>query len=90
MSVYRLEVIESQGGVAARVLIGHEGFALAALTAGQFRSQSQTVFPNPLPAESSHAKICGLKPKKTRRWFAAQSVWVDGPQLRNEPAVRRL
>ena len=79
MSVYRRDVIESEGGDARRVMTGHEDYALAALTAGQVRSKNQTVFPDPLPEESSHAEICGPKPKSIMRWFARQAAWVIPP-----------
>lgn len=79
MSVYRLDVIESEGGEAQRVMAGHTGFALASLTAGQVRSRLQTVFPDPQPEESSHTKICGPKPDAVRRWFALQAIWMIGP-----------
>ena len=79
MSVYRQDVIESEGSDARRVMIGHEGYALASLTAGQFRSGRQTVFPDPLPRESAHTKICGPKPRPVRRWFSKQAVWVVPP-----------
>ena len=49
MSVYRRDVIETEGGNVQRVMIGHEGYALASLTVGQVRSKGQTVFPAPLP-----------------------------------------
>lgn len=79
MSVYRLDVIESEGASVERVMVGHAGFGLASLTAGQMRSKNQTVFPDPLPDESSHAKVCGPKPRHVRRWFASQAVWVIPP-----------
>jgi hypothetical protein len=79
MSVYRRDVIESEGATVQRVMIGHVGFALASLTAGQVRSRGQTVFPDPLPEESSHAKVCGPKSDSVRRWFATQAVWVIPP-----------
>jgi hypothetical protein len=82
MSVYRWDVIDSEGGNFRRVMTGHKGFGLAALTAGQFRSKHQTVCPEPLPEESSHTKICGPKPRPTRRWFSEQAVWVIPPPAR--------
>lgn len=39
MSVYRRDIIDSEGGTVARVMAGHEGFALASLTAGQVRTK---------------------------------------------------
>lgn len=79
MSVYRREVIDSERGDVQRLMIGHQGFALACLTAGQIRSKRQTVFPDPLPEESSHSKICGPKPEGVRRWFATEAVWATAP-----------
>ena len=79
MSVYRRDVIEAECAAVRRVMIGHEGFALVSLTAGQLRSKQQSVFPDPLPDESSHAKICGPKTEGTRRWFAKQAEWVIAP-----------
>jgi hypothetical protein len=79
MSVYQRQIIESEGGSAARVMAGHEGYALASLTAGQLRSKDQTVHPDPLPAESSHTKICGRKSKPVCRRLAAEAVWVIPP-----------
>jgi hypothetical protein len=79
MSVYRRDILDAEGASVQRVMIGHAGFALAALTAGQFRSKQQSVFPDPLPEESSHAKICGPKSDGTKRWFARQAEWVIEP-----------
>jgi hypothetical protein len=81
MSVYRRDIIDAEGAAVQRVMIGHWGFALASLTAGQFRSKQQTVFPDPLPVESSHAKICGPKSGGARRWFAKQAIWVIAPPV---------
>lgn len=82
MSVYREDVIQREGDDLARVLKGHDGYGLVALTAGQVRSKNQTVFPDPLPEESSHARLCGPKPKSTRRWFAQQAKWVVLPPVK--------
>ena len=79
MSVYRRDIIEAEGALVQRVMIGHEGFALVSLTAGQLRSKQQSVFSDPLPGETSHAKICGPKTEGTRRWFAKQAEWVIAP-----------
>ena len=81
MPVYRRDFIDAEGGDLRRVTIGHEGFALTSLTAGQFRSKDQTVFPDPLSEESSHVKICGPKPGSVRRWFAKHAAWVVPPPV---------
>lgn len=79
MSVYRQDVIEEEGDEPGRVLADHEGFGLVAIPVGQVRSRDQTVHPDPDPEEPSHAKVCGPKPKSTRRWFARQAEWVVEP-----------
>ncbi len=82
MSVYRRDVIESEGGDVRRVMKGHKGYALVSLTAGQVRSRGQTVCSDPLPEESSHAVVCGPKTDSTRRWFARNALWVVAPPRR--------
>ena len=82
MSVYRRDVIDAEGGDVGRVLIGHEGYALAGITAGLVRSREQTVFSNPLPTESSHAKACGPKPRRVTREFAKHAEWIVAPPAR--------
>ena len=79
MSVYRIDVITSEEGTVERVMVGHEGFGLVALEAGRFRSRQQTIFPDPLPGESSHAKVCGPKTASRRRSFAKQASWMIPP-----------
>lgn len=81
MSVYRQDVLELERADSSRVMEGHEGYALASLQAGRVRSRSQTIFSDPLPGESSHAKVCGPKPYSVRRWFANQSNWVIEPPV---------
>jgi|GEM_PF-2850313 hypothetical protein len=79
MSVYRRDVIDVEGGDISRVMVGHDGYALAGLTAGHFRMRDQTVHPDPLPNESAHTVICGVKTESTRRFFRKNSVWVIPP-----------
>ncbi|MDE0624879.1 MAG: hypothetical protein OXH99_00635 [Bryobacterales bacterium] len=79
MSVYRSDVIASERGNVERVMVGHKGFGLVALDAGRFRSRQLTIFPNPLPEETSHAKVCGPKTASRRRWFAKQAQWLIPP-----------
>ena len=79
MSVYRKDVIDAEGGDVKRVLIGHQGYALAGITAGLVRSREHTVFSDPLPDESSHAKVCGHRTKRLMREFARKAEWVVPP-----------
>ena len=78
-SVYRRDIIDSEGGVVDRLMIGHERFGLVSLTAGQFRSRRQTISPDPLPEETAHTVVCGPKTDGARRWFTKQAEWVVLP-----------
>jgi len=82
MSVYLSSVLASENRQASVVLAGHDGFALAAVSADLARSLSQTVHPDPLPDESSHAVVCGDKDAKSRRVaksLAKAAIWIVGP-----------
>ncbi len=80
MSVYRQDVIERDGGEPGRVLANHRGFGLVSILASQVRSKNQTVHSDPVPEESSHAKVCGPKPRSTRRWLVRRAEWVFAPR----------
>lgn len=79
MSVYLSSVLAAEHRNPSAVLAGHEGYSLASISAGLARSKGQTVHPEPLPDESSHALVCGNKGHNTksapRKTFAAQAVW---------------
>lgn len=81
MSAYRRDIVDSETGGLQRVMAGHAGFGLASLTARQFRFEQQTICPDPLPEESSHAKICGPKPHSVRRRLAKQAIWAIEPPI---------
>lgn len=80
MSVYLSTVILGENRQLASVLAGHEGYSLASITAGLARAHDQTVHPDPLPEESSHAAVCGekRKPKNNapKKKFARAAAWV--------------
>lgn len=80
MSVYRRDVIELEGGEPSRVLANHPNFGLVSISAGHVRSTRQTVHPDPVPDESSHAVVCGPKTRRTRKSYARQAEWVVGPR----------
>jgi hypothetical protein len=80
MSTYRNDIIANEGAEVSRVMVGHDGYSLAGLTAEQFRSRQQTVHSDPLPEESSHTEICGLKTHGTRSWFAKTAEWIIPPE----------
>lgn len=77
MSIYRSDII---AGDVDRILVGHEGFAVSAVTTGLVRSLQQTVHPDPLPEEAAHAVVCGNKTSRVRRKFAQLARWVVPPR----------
>jgi hypothetical protein len=80
MSVYLSSVLTAEQRDPSTVLAGHVGYSLASISAGLARSKDQTVHPDPLPAESSHAVVCGEKgtnrKNAPRKAFALQAVWI--------------
>lgn len=90
MSVYLATVLQAEGREPSSVLAGHPNFALASITAGLARSKNQTVHPEPLPEETSHAVVCGDKragnKKSAKKLFAANAKWVVAPPAPPAPA----
>ena len=81
MSVYLLTVLLGENREPSSVLAGHEGYSLASITAGLARTHNQTVHPEPLPEESSHAAVCGDKGKSSKKsapkkQFALAAEWT--------------
>src|SRR5271154_3084573 len=83
MSVYLATVLAAAHREANSVLAGHVGYALASITAGTAREKDQTVHPDPLPEEVSHAVVCGDKRSGKRnsakKKFAMSAKWVVSP-----------
>lgn len=69
----------------AEVLIGHENFALAAITAGTARENQQRIVRDPLPEESAHGLVVGKKKKESSR-MAKAAHWVIAPDDLAPPA----
>jgi hypothetical protein len=79
MSVTWAEMLAQISRSPTDVLTGHEGFALASITAGLARECEQGVAPDPLPEDPAHAVVFGEKPKRIRRKLAYGSYWVISP-----------
>ena len=83
MSVYLATVLAAEQRDTNTVLAGHGGYALASITAGIARSKNQTVHPDPLPEETSHAVVCGDKRSgsnnSAKKVFARSAKWVISP-----------
>lgn len=83
MSVYLGTILATEHREASSVLAGHLGYALASITAGVAREKDQTVHPDPLPEEVSHAVVCGDKrsgkKNSAKKKFAITARWVVSP-----------
>jgi hypothetical protein len=79
MSVVLADLVIASGRVATDMLLGHEGFALASITAAIARSNQQGVARDPLPNEPAHAIEFGRKTKSVKKALANGSEWVVEP-----------
>jgi hypothetical protein len=61
------------------VLQGHEGYALASITAGIARIHGQAVVRDPLPDAPAHALVVGHKTRSIRAQLAIASRWIAPP-----------
>lgn len=90
MSAHLSSVLVAEAREPVTLLAGHEGYSLASITAALARSKSQTVHPDPLPAESAHAVVCGEKERgkknAPKRVFALQAQWAVFNQPPQAPA----
>ena len=79
MSVVLADLVTASGRGSADVLKGHEGFAVAQITAGLARSKQQGVQRDPFPDEPAHALVFGNKTDSVRKAFAKTCEWVIPP-----------
>lgn len=77
--VLGLDVV-NQGRTANSVLKGHEGFALAAFSAGLARENHQGVMRKPRPEEPAHAEVFGKKTGAVKKAFAKKCSWIVPPR----------
>lgn len=61
------------------VMVGHDGFSLAAITALLARENGQGIVRKPLPGDPAHAEVFGRKTDSIRGKFARGAVWVIPP-----------
>jgi hypothetical protein len=79
MSVVLAEMVTESGRGPAAVLTRHEGFALAAITAGLVRTCEQGVTREPLSDEPAHAVVFGRKTDSIKKKLARGSRWIVPP-----------
>ena len=71
--------LAEHGNSPADVLVGHDGFFLAAITAGLVRLKGLQIVHDPLEGLPSHVEVPGPKPPKVRSALAKAAVWVVAP-----------
>ena len=78
MSIVLQDELENSGRKPDEVLIGHDDFALASVTAGVARENQQCVARDPLPDEPAHGLVIGKKRKASKN-MAKAARWVIPP-----------
>ncbi|MGH9088468.1 MAG: hypothetical protein ACRDYZ_10225 [Acidimicrobiales bacterium] len=63
----------------SEILVGHDGYAVVALTVGELEELGQGVVRDPQPVEPDHALVRGPKTKAVRREMARRARWIVGP-----------
>lgn len=81
LSVDLASVLIASGQALDATLSGHQGFALAAITAKIAREQGQAVCRDPLPENPAHAIVAGKKTTAVKKQFARSSEWIVPPPL---------
>jgi hypothetical protein len=72
-------ILGGEAGDLQRALAGHEGFALASITAALARGLGLGVARNPRPDEPAHAVVFGRKNKRISRRLAMGCRWIVPP-----------
>jgi hypothetical protein len=72
-------VLAAESGRLEAALAGHQGYALATITAGLARACGQRVARDPTPGDPAHAIVIGRKTDGIRRRFAREARWVVPP-----------
>ncbi len=78
MSVFVADILLAEGKGARSILEGHDGYAVAGITAQLARDLGQHIVLAPEEG-LGHAHLVGQKDKKTRRRFAKAATWVVPP-----------
>lgn len=72
-------ILGGEGRDLQEALVGHQGFALASITAALARELGLGVARDPRPDEPAHAVVFGRKNKRISRRLAKGSSWVVLP-----------
>ena len=75
MSVYLADVLLENAMSIETILRGHEGYAVASLSAGFVRSRGQGIIRKPLDDDPAHAEGFGPKKQSVRNAFVRNATW---------------
>lgn len=78
MSIVLGDDLDSSGRDYSEVLRSHENFALAAITAGLARENSQAIARDPTKEEPAHGLVIGSKRKADKK-MAKEAKWIIPP-----------
>ena len=78
-SVFLGDMITGRGDGPEAILAGHDGYLVAAITAGLARDCQQRVSHDPTEEDDAHGHVSGLKPKSVKTRFAREAVWIVAP-----------
>lgn len=79
LSVQLADVVTESGRTAEDVLAAYPGYTMAAITAGNARSNKQGVARTPTPDEPAHASVFGKKTGAVKSGLAKSARWVIPP-----------
>lgn len=79
MSVVLGQDVLAAGRRPESVLLGHEDFSLASISAGLTRRHGQGIRRAPLPEEPAHAEVFGKKTRSVQKAFCRASEWIVPP-----------
>jgi hypothetical protein len=71
--------LDGHGNSVEDVLRGHEGYALASITAGLVRSKGLKIVHDPLEGLPAHVEVRGPKTRQVKSALAKAAVWVVPP-----------
>jgi len=79
MSVFLGQEVIASGRDENSIIVGHNGFHLASVTAGFARELKQGIMREEETGGPAHAEVFGRKTKSISGKFAKSSIWIIAP-----------
>lgn len=77
----------AHGSPPSSVLVGHDGFGLASITAQLARDLGQAIVRDPQPGDPAHGLVFGNKTDSIRKKMAKAAAWEVSPNLPPPPQL---